>query len=90
MDGYHAEVTEKGSSRTHAPRAMHENGRGYRTSLQRNTVIVKLHAPPVLTASSAEILNQKYVFFITVVRCLPNPFNSYSCTGVGAKIAAGR
>ena len=59
MDGYLAEITEKGGSEVHAPRAVHENGSGYRTSLERNTAIVKLQAPPGITASSAEILNQR-------------------------------
>ena len=59
MDGYLAEIAEKEGSQAHAPRAKHENGSGYGTSLQRNTAIVKLHAPPAITASSAEILNQR-------------------------------
>jgi len=42
VDGYLAEITEKGGSEVHAPRAVHENGSGYRTSLERNTAIVKL------------------------------------------------
>jgi len=59
VDGYLAEITEKEGSQAQAPRAMHENGSEYGTSLQRNTAIVKLHAPPAITASSAEILNQR-------------------------------
>jgi hypothetical protein len=61
VNGYLAEIIEKGGggSEAHAPRATHENDSGYRTSLQRNTAIVKLHTPPAITASSVEMLNQR-------------------------------